>query len=40
MSLSQLTMNHAIKRATTQRDMKMLKDAGLINFTGAPKAGK
>ena len=40
MSLSQLMANHAIKRATAQRDMKMLKDAGLINFIGAPKTGK
>ena len=40
MSLSQLMANHAIKQATAQRDMKLLKDAGLINFIGAPKTGK
>ena len=40
MSLSQLMANHTIKRATVQRDMKMLKDAGLITFIGAPKTGK
>lgn len=40
MSLSQLMSNHTIKRATAQRDMKLLKDAGLINFIGAPKTGK
>jgi ATP-dependent DNA helicase RecG len=29
-----------IKRATGQRDIKQLKDAGLIIFTGSDKSGK
>lgn len=40
LSLPQLLKNINIKRATAQRDMKMLKDVGFIHFAGAPKTGK
>ena len=40
LSISDLKKNFAIKRATAQRDMKILRDAGWITFVGAPKTGK
>ena len=40
LSLSQLIQNHTIRRATAQRDMKVLRDIGFISFVGATKTGK
>ena len=40
LSLSQLMKDRTIKRATAQRDMKILKEIGFISFIGAPKTGK
>jgi ATP-dependent DNA helicase RecG len=40
LSLPKLMNFYSIKRATAQRDMKILKDIGFISFVGSPKAGK
>ena len=40
LSISDLKENFAIERATAQRDMKLLRDAGWITFVGIPKTGK
>ena len=40
LSISDLKESFAIERATAQRDMKLLRDAGWITFIGAPKTGK
>ncbi len=40
LSISDLKENFAIERATAQRDMKLLRDAGWVNFVGAPRTGK
>ena len=40
LSLPQLMKDLSVKRATAQRDMKILRDIGFIHFLGAPKTGK
>jgi ATP-dependent DNA helicase RecG len=40
LALEKIKTEFNVKRATAQRDMKMLKEAGYINFEGAPKTGK
>jgi ATP-dependent DNA helicase RecG len=40
LSLPQLMKDHTIRRATAQRDMKILKEIGFVSFVGAPKTGK
>ena len=40
LSLPQLMKDLTIKRATAQRDMKILREIGFIHFLGAPKTGK
>ena len=32
--------DHTIRRATAQRDMKILKEIGFVSFVDAPKTGK
>jgi len=40
LSLPQLMKDLTVKRATAQRDMKILRNIGFIHFLGAPKTGK
>lgn len=40
LTLPQLMKNYSIRRATAQRDMKILRSVGLVSFVGAPKTGK
>jgi ATP-dependent DNA helicase RecG len=39
-SIDELKKQFQIERATAQRDMKQLKDIGLVDFVGVPKTGK
>jgi predicted transcriptional regulator len=40
LNLQGLMSEFSIERRTTQRDMKLLKDAGFVEFAGPDKTGK
>ncbi len=39
-SLNELKKQFGIEKSTAQRDMKLLKTIGWVDFAGAPKTGK